>query len=184
MLEVLGFDTLDGLADATVPGNIRLKAPLELDGLPETPLGEFELLEQLKEMASENLVYRSYIGMGYSDTIVPPVVLRNVMENPGWYTQYTPYQAEISQGRLEALLLFQTAISELTGLPLAGSSLDRDRVMALLDERHQAVNERKGEVVDAFATFSDSLQPEQRTRLAELIAGRVERRWGSPGWAR
>ena len=123
MLEVLGFDSLDGLADATVPASIRLKAPLELDGLPETPLGEFELLEQLKEMASENLVYRSYIGMGYSDTIVPPVVLRNVMENPGWYTQYTPYQAEISQGRLEALLLFQTAVAELTGLPLAGASL-------------------------------------------------------------
>ncbi len=123
MLEALGFDSLDALTDAAVPASIRLRKPLSLDGLPERPLGEAELLEQLAAMATENQVSRSWIGMGYSDVIVPGVIQRNVLENPGWYTQYTPYQAEISQGRLEALLVFQTMVSDLTGLPLANASL-------------------------------------------------------------
>jgi len=123
MLERVGFDSLDALTDATVPASIRLEKALGLDGLPERPLGEFELLEQLQAMATENQIFRSCIGMGYSDVIVPGVIQRNILENPGWYTQYTPYQSEISQGRLEALLVFQTAISDLTGLPLANASL-------------------------------------------------------------
>src|SRR5262245_6640639 len=123
MLGALGYSTLDQLADATVPPAIRLKRPLRLEGLSERPKGEFELLQELRGIAAENKVFRSFIGMGYYDTITPPVILRNVLENPGWYTQYTPYQAEIAQGRLEALLNFQTMVADLTGLPLAGASL-------------------------------------------------------------
>jgi len=123
MLDSIGFDSLEDLIRATVPDSIRLKEPLALDGLPSEPLGEHELLQTLREIANENQVYRSYLGMGYHDVIMPGVIQRNVFENPGWYTQYTPYQAEISQGRLEALLNFQTLVSELTGLPLANASL-------------------------------------------------------------
>ncbi len=119
MLDLLEYDSLDDLIDATVPAAIRMKQPLNIG----EPRGEHELLEQLKATASKNKVMRSLIGMGYYDTITPPVILRNIMENPGWYTQYTPYQAEISQGRLEALINFQTVITDLTGLPLAGASL-------------------------------------------------------------
>ena len=119
MLAVLGYATLDELADATVPAGIRLKKPLQLG----EPLGEHELLEELKNLAADNHVMRSFIGQGYYDTITPSVILRNVFENPGWYTQYTPYQAEISQGRLEALVNFQTMIEDLTGLPMANASL-------------------------------------------------------------
>ncbi|QDT04831.1 Glycine dehydrogenase (decarboxylating) [Rubripirellula lacrimiformis] len=119
MLGRLGFSTLDELSDSTVPANIRLDQPLDIPA----PRGESEFLSGLKQIAAKNRVYRSCIGMGYTGTVTPPVILRNVMENPGWYTQYTPYQAEISQGRLEALLNFQTMIADLTGLPLAGASL-------------------------------------------------------------
>jgi len=122
MLEVVGAASLEDLAAQTVPEAIRLEEPLRLSGL-EAPLGESAALERLRGMASRNRVLRSCIGMGYSDTIVPPVIQRNVLENPGWYTQYTPYQAEISQGRLEALLNFQTLVADLTGLPLANASL-------------------------------------------------------------
>ena len=125
MLALLGYASLESLADAALPASIRTK-PLELTPLPgQQPraLGESELLEHLRLMADENQVHRSYIGMGYSDVIVPGVIQRNVLENPGWYTQYTPYQAEISQGRLEALLNFQTAVADLTALPLANASL-------------------------------------------------------------
>jgi glycine dehydrogenase len=119
MLALLGYKSLEELSDATVPTSIRLKKPLALG----EPLGEHELLEEMKNLAADNHVMRSFIGQGYYDTIVPPVILRNVLENPGWYTQYTPYQAEISQGRLEALINFQTMIEDLTGLPMANASL-------------------------------------------------------------
>ena len=119
MLEVLGFDSLEAMTDAAVPEAIRLGRPLAMG----QPRGEHETLVELRSIARKNKVMRSLIGMGYADTITPPVILRNVMENPGWYTQYTPYQAEISQGRLEALLNFQTMIADLTGLPLANASL-------------------------------------------------------------
>ncbi|HVS09636.1 MAG TPA: glycine dehydrogenase (aminomethyl-transferring), partial [Planctomycetota bacterium] len=119
MLAALGLRSLDELVDQTVPRGIRLRRALELG--PER--GERELLEELREIAGKNRVFRSYIGMGYSNTIVPAVIRRNVLENPGWYTQYTPYQAEIAQGRLEALLNFQTVVSDLCALPLANASL-------------------------------------------------------------
>ena len=105
--------------DSTVPPNIR--APEELN--IEPAMTETEALARIKSMADKNKVMKSYIGQGYYDTIVPPVILRNVLENPGWYTAYTPYQAEIAQGRLEMLLNFQTLCSDLTGLPMSVASL-------------------------------------------------------------
>src|ERR671921_1404048 len=119
MLELLGYDSLESFIDAVLPEEIRLRRPLAL------PPGrsEREVLQALRGLAGMNTVFRSYIGMGYAGTFTPQVVQRNVLENPGWYTQYTPYQAEISQGRLEALLNFQTVVSDLTGLATAGASL-------------------------------------------------------------
>jgi len=122
MLATLGHASLDSLIEQTVPPSIRLEHPLKLAGL-ESALGEFDALARLGKAASKNVVHRTFIGMGYSDCITPAVIQRNVLENPGWYTQYTPYQAEISQGRLEALINFQTLVTDLTGLPLAGASL-------------------------------------------------------------
>ncbi|HKW08901.1 MAG TPA: glycine dehydrogenase (aminomethyl-transferring), partial [Gemmatimonadaceae bacterium] len=119
MLQVLGFDSLDALIEATVPDSIRLRRPLAIHG----GLSEYESLGALREIAVKNEVYRSYIGLGYHDCITPPVIQRNVLENPGWYTAYTPYQAEIAQGRLEALLNFQTMIMDLTGFEIANASL-------------------------------------------------------------
>jgi len=121
MLAALGYRSLDELATAVVPAAIRLAKPLALGD--RLPLGEHELLEEMKNIAADNLVLRSFIGQGYYDTITPPVILRNVLEDPGWYTQYTPYQPEISQGRLEALINFQTMIEDLTALPMANASL-------------------------------------------------------------
>jgi glycine dehydrogenase len=119
MLGLLGFKNLDELVDAGVPPKIRLNKKLTLP----TVKSEFEALAELRRIASENKVFRSFIGQGYYDTITPPVIQRNVLENPGWYTQYTPYQAEISQGRLEALLNFQTMVTDLTAMDIANASL-------------------------------------------------------------
>ncbi len=119
MLQSLGLNTLQALVDKTVPKNISAAEPLSLpDGISEVAV-----LKELKEKVSKNEVWRSFIGLGYFGTITPSVIQRNILENPGWYTQYTPYQAEISQGRLEALLNFQTMICELTGLDVANASM-------------------------------------------------------------
>ncbi len=119
MLHQMGFASLDELMAATVPPAIRLSTPLKL----EAGKAEYDALQELREMAAENQVYRSFIGMGYHNCITPPVIQRNILENPAWYTQYTPYQPEISQGRLEALLNFQTMVTDLTGLEIANASL-------------------------------------------------------------
>lgn len=119
MLDAIGVKSLDELIDQTIPANIRLKEPLNL---PEA-MTEREFAEHIAELASKNEVFTSYIGMGWYDTVCPAPIQRNVFENPIWYTSYTPYQAEVSQGRLEALLNFQTVIAEITGLPLANCSL-------------------------------------------------------------
>ena len=119
MLEVIGCESIDQLIDQAVPADIRLAEPLALD----TPQGEHETLKRIQKLAEKNTVHRSMIGMGYHGTITPSPILRNILENPLWYTAYTPYQAEISQGRLEALLNFQTMVADLTGLPLANASL-------------------------------------------------------------
>ncbi len=119
MVGTLGYDSLDALIDTLVPEQIRLRKPLQLPA----PLTEAQVLQALKELASQNQVYKSYIGMGYYGCYTPAVIKRNVLENPGWYTAYTPYQPEIAQGRLEALLNFQTMVSDLTGLEIANASL-------------------------------------------------------------
>jgi glycine dehydrogenase len=119
MLKTIGEPDLDTLINKTVPAGIRMQHELDL---PKA-MGEHQYLQHIKEVSMQNKVYKNYIGQGYYDTITPSVILRNVFENPGWYTQYTPYQAEISQGRLESLLNFQTMVSDLTALPIANASL-------------------------------------------------------------
>ena len=119
MLSIIRVKSLDELIEKTIPNSIRLKKELQL---PEA-LTEYDYLEEIKQTAALNKVFKSYIGMGYYNTIIPAVILRNIFQNPGWYTQYTPYQAEISQGRLEALLNFQTVVSDLTAMPIANASL-------------------------------------------------------------
>jgi glycine dehydrogenase len=131
MLKELGFKALDSLADSAVPEGIRLRDQLDLP----PPLSEFEALRTLQSFASQNVLTRSYIGMGYYPTITPPVIQRNVLENPGWYTAYTPYQPEIAQGRLEALLNFQTMIADLTALEIANASL-LDEATAAAEAMH------------------------------------------------
>jgi glycine dehydrogenase len=119
IMREIGYDSLDTLIKAVVPENIRISAPL---AIPESDT-EYEVLRELRQIAGENRVARSYIGMGYYGSITPAVIQRNILENPGWYTAYTPYQAEIAQGRLEALVNFQTMITDLTGLEIANASL-------------------------------------------------------------
>jgi len=119
MLKTINFKSLDELIDNTIPNNILLKEKIKLD----EPLSEYQFIKKLKSIAQKNKVFKTYIGLGYYPTITPTVILRNIFENPGWYTQYTPYQAEISQGRLEALLNFQTMVTDLTGMDIANSSL-------------------------------------------------------------
>src|SRR5712691_4495869 len=119
MLRVVGFESLDALVDDAIPAAIRLVHPLSLPAA----LSESEALAELRALFAKNKLCRSHIGMGYYDCITPPVIQRNILENPGWYTAYTPYQAEISQGRLEALLNFQTMVTDLTGMEVANASL-------------------------------------------------------------
>ena len=119
MLSELGFSSLEDLSNKVIPPNILLDSKMDLPNKMSEP----ETINRLRELANENSVYNSFIGMGYYGTFLPAVIQRNILENPGWYTQYTPYQAEISQGRLEALLNFQTMVSDITGLPMANASL-------------------------------------------------------------
>src|SRR5512144_1548266 len=119
MLRVVGVKSLDQLLSETVPEAIRQKAPLDFG----PPLSERGVLDRMRATANKNRVLTSLIGQGYHGTIMPPAIQRNILENPAWYTAYTPYQAEISQGRLEALLNFQTMVCDLTGMAIAGSSM-------------------------------------------------------------
>ena len=143
MLDVLGVDSLEELTDQAVPAAIRTDRALDL---PEA-LTESELLERARALGEENDDARSFIGMGYYGTVTPPVIQRDILENPSWYTQYTPYQAEISQGRLQALLNFQTVTIDLTGLEIANASLLDEataaaEAMMMLDRSRKA----KGDV--------------------------------------
>ncbi|MCC6406705.1 MAG: aminomethyl-transferring glycine dehydrogenase [Planctomycetes bacterium] len=165
MLATLGLKSLDELVGQTVPAAIRLDRPLALG--PER--GEFELLAEFKKLAEKNQIFRSFLGMGYSDCIVPPVIQRNILENPGWYTQYTPYQAEISQGRLEALLNYQTMIADLTALPMANASL-LDEGTAAAEAVHLCADAAKQKAQRFFV--SERCHPQTiavvRTRSAAL----------------
>ena len=149
MLQTIGVDSLAQLIDETVPDNIRMQRELNIP----VAQSEFEYLRELKEVASMNKVYKSYLGMGYYGTITPSVILRNIFHNPGWYTQYTPYQAEIAQGRLEALLNFQTMVSDLTAMPIANASLLDEgtaaaEAMAMFYAQKNKRN--KGEAINEF----------------------------------
>nr|HPI87073.1 glycine dehydrogenase (aminomethyl-transferring) [Bacteroidales bacterium] len=142
MLETIGVDSLSQLIDQTIPPSIRLQDDLNLpDGMSES-----EYIEHIRSLAKLNKIYKTYIGLGYYNTITPPVIVRNILENPGWYTSYTPYQAEISQGRLEALLNYQTMIADLTGLPIANASL-LDEATAAAEAMIMAYNSRQRELV-------------------------------------
>ncbi|MCB0485901.1 MAG: glycine dehydrogenase (aminomethyl-transferring), partial [Flavobacteriaceae bacterium] len=119
MLETIGVESLEDLIYNTIPSHIELKKPLDLP----KPMSEFEFSNHIQKLASKNQLFKTYIGLGYHPSVLPAVIQRNIFENPSWYTSYTPYQAEISQGRLEALLNYQTMVAELTGMELANSSL-------------------------------------------------------------
>ncbi|CAG0950862.1 MAG: aminomethyl-transferring glycine dehydrogenase [Bacteroidetes bacterium] len=147
MLEKTGVNSLDELIDQTIPSSIRLKKTLSL---PEA-MSEYEYMNHIEELGSKNKTYKSYIGLGYYNTILPNVIKRNILENPGWYTAYTPYQAEISQGRLEALLNFQTMVSDLTGLPIANASL-LDEATAASEAMIMFYNNRTKEAKQSNAT--------------------------------
>ncbi|MBT8245733.1 MAG: glycine dehydrogenase (aminomethyl-transferring), partial [Winogradskyella sp.] len=145
MLQTIKVDSLEQLIDETVPENIRLKEDLDL----EPAMSEYEYLNHVKELSEKNKVFKSYIGLGYHEAIVPSVIQRNILENPGWYTAYTPYQAEIAQGRLEALLNYQTMICDLTGMELANASLLDEstaaaEAMALLFDVRERAKKKAG----------------------------------------
>ncbi|GAB2979895.1 aminomethyl-transferring glycine dehydrogenase [Mucilaginibacter puniceus] len=150
MLNAVGVNTLDELIDQTVPSQIRLKQPLQLPAAKS----EFDYLANLKQTASKNKVYKSYIGQGYYDVIVPGVIQRNILENPGWYTQYTPYQAEIAQGRLQALLNFQTMVIDLTGMEIANASL-LDEGTAAAEAMFMQYSLRKNQDAKVFFVSQD-----------------------------
>ncbi len=175
MLAAVGHASLESLTDAAVPSAIRLARPLDLPA----PLSEAHALARLRSMASANHVHRSLIGMGYHDTITPPVIQRNILENPGWYTQYTPYQSEISQGRLEGLLNFQTMVCDLSGLDVANASLlDEATACAEAMMLCHRIKQAEGPGRDAFFV-SDDCHPQNidlvRTRAralgVELVVG-------------
>ena len=150
MLSALGYDSIEALIDATVPAGIRLGRPLAIgDGR-----GEAEVLAHMRTLAQKNQIFRSCIGMGYSDCFTPPVIQRNVLENPGWYTAYTPYQAEIAQGRLEALLNYQTMVIDLTGLEIANASL-LDEGTAAAEAMHMAQAARGKDGKELFFVSED-----------------------------
>ena len=167
MLSSIGFDSMEALIDSTVPPSIRSEKELDL----APALSESEALAKIKEMADKNHVMKSYIGQGYYDTIVPPVILRNILENPGWYTAYTPYQAEIAQGRLEMLLNFQTLCSDLTGLPMSVASLlDESTAAAEAMQMCFALKGKKGKRNKFYV--SEDVHPQTialiETRAAEI----------------
>ncbi|MCB0746707.1 MAG: aminomethyl-transferring glycine dehydrogenase [Ignavibacteriae bacterium] len=156
ILSTIGVNSIDELIEKTVPKSIRLENLPKLD----EPLTEYELLNEMQLLGSKNKLYKNYIGMGYSTTVVPSVIKRNILENPSWYTQYTPYQAEISQGRLEALLNFQTMISDLTAMPIANASL-LDEGTSAAEAMSMLFASRKGEKKNADTILiSDKLFPQ------------------------
>jgi glycine dehydrogenase len=173
MLRAVGAASLDELIDQTIPAAIRMRRPLALP----PARGEHELLEMARGLAQKNEPWRSFLGMGYSDCITPPVIQRNVIENPGWYTQYTPYQAEVSQGRLEALLNFQTTVSDLTALEVANASL-LDEATAAAEAMHmmesfRAADDRRALLVSEHChpQTIDVIRTRAKAHHIEVIVG-------------
>ena len=180
MLNALGLDSLDQLIYETIPNDIRLKNGLNLD----EPMTEHEYLLHIHELSKKNKAYKTYIGLGYHPTIMPAVIQRNILESPGWYTAYTPYQAEIAQGRLEALLNFQTMVIDLTGMEIANASLlDEGTAAAEAMSLLFAVREReqKKENINKFFV-SDNILPQTLSVLEtranpigiELVIGKED----------
>jgi len=178
MLKVINAPSVDSLIEQTVPANIRLKKSLNLPAAKS----EFEFLKEFKKTVSKNKIFKSFLGTGYYNTITPGVILRNILENPGWYTAYTPYQAEIAQGRLEALINFQTMIIDLTGLQIANASL-LDEATAASEAMHLLFASRKGNKKEALKFFVDkNVFPQTidllKTRSAplgiELMIGNID----------
>ncbi len=181
MLDKIGVKSLDELIDKTIPEAIRFKEPLDL---PEG-ITEYDYYKYIKKIAAKNKVFRSYIGMGYYGTILPAVIQRNILENPGWYTSYTPYQAEISQGRLEALLIFQTVVSDLTGMEIANASL-LDEATAAAEAMIMMYNTRSRESVqsgankffvdeDIFPQILDVLKTRSKPLGIKLVTGKYKK---------
>lgn len=177
MLDKIGVVSVDELIDRTIPAAIRLKQPLRLP----SGMSEYQYHRHLRSIASKNKIFKTYIGLGYYNTIVPPVIQRNILENPGWYTAYTPYQAEISQGRLEALLNFQTMVMDLTGMEIANASL-LDEATAAAEAMAMLFSCRTREAIESGASkffVSNECYPQTidllRTRSApmgiELVIG-------------
>ena len=177
MLKTIGADSLDQLMSETVPNDIRLKNGLNLDA----PMSEYEYSNHIHELSKKNKIFKSYIGLGYHPTIVPAVIQRNVLENPGWYTAYTPYQAEIAQGRLEALLNFQTMVTDLTGMEIANASLLDESsaaaeamglLFAVRDRDQKKNNVNKFFVSDAILPQTLSLLQTRSTPIGiDLVVG-------------
>src|SRR5579862_6282311 len=165
MLRTIGAASLDELIDQAIPQAIRLDQPLDLP----MGIGEYQFLQELRQVAGRNQVFKSYIGLGYYDCVTPSVILRNVLENPGWYTPYTPYQAEIAQGRLESLINFQTMVCDLTAMEIASASL-LDEATAAAEAMTMLHRVAKSNAVKFFA--ADSCFPQTldvlRTRAEPL----------------
>ena len=179
MLQTIGVKSMDELIDKTVPAAIRLPKPLNL---PEG-MNEYEFLNHVKALASKNKIYKTYIGMGYYNTITPAVILRNIFENPGWYTAYTPYQTEISQGRLEALMTFQTMVADMTKMPLANASLLDEAtaggecmLMFYNSRSRQAVKDNVCKLFvadDVFPQTIDVIRTNAAPRGIEVVVGKA-----------
>ncbi len=175
MIKACGVESVNELINQTIPDQIRLSTDIELDPAQS----ETDFLKSIKNLASKNKVFKSYIGMGYYPTILPPVIQRNILENPGWYTQYTPYQAEIAQGRLEALLNFQTMVTDLTGMNIANASLLDEgtaaaeaMVMFFNLRKRDKLNSKKFFVSeDVFPQTIDVLKSRAKGFQIELIIG-------------
>lgn len=173
MLQAIGVGSLDELIEKTVPPSIRLTSPMNLP----PAIGEYEMLAELRALAAKNKIYKSYIGQGYYDTITPGVILRNILENPSWYTQYTPYQAEIAQGRLEALLNYQTMVMDLTKMEIANASLLDEGTAAAeaMHMFHASANEGTGNkffvASSCFAQTIDVMKTRANPLGIEIVVG-------------
>lgn len=180
MLKKIGVSSLEQLIDETIPAAIRLKKPLDLPN----GLNEYEYLQHIKALGAKNKIFKTYIGMGYYNTITPGVIIRNILESPGWYTSYTPYQAEISQGRLEALLTFQTMVSDLSGMPMSNCSL-LDEATSVAEAMIMTFNARSRQAVknganrffvdaDIFPQTIDVLRTRSAPLGIELVFGKAD----------
>lgn len=167
MLAIIGVSSIDELVEKTIPSHIKISHDVAVGN----PMSEYDYLAEIKEKANDNQLFNNFIGMGYYGTITPSVILRNIFENPGWYTQYTPYQAEIAQGRLEALLNFQTMVSELTGMPIANASL-LDEATATAEAMH-LLNEVRSKVKNAPAANKIFIDANTFPQTIDVVIGRA-----------